>query len=141
MTIRKKSILAIAVTYLGLVVVLFITARFILLDNLKEVEEDSTLKYIGRAQNALDYTISDLESTTADWSSWDDTYAFVEDGDEEYIEANLVDETFIELNLNLMLFMNIDGQIVFEKAFDVQSETEVPVPQRLLKAKNALFSM
>ncbi len=131
MTIRKKSILAIAITYLGLVVVLFIAARFILLENLKEVEEDSTQKYIERAQNALDYVISDLETTTTDWSSWDDTYAFIMDGNEEYIETNLVNATFAGLNVNLMLFIDMDGRIVFEKAYDVQNETEVQVPQRL----------
>ena len=38
MTIRKKALLAIAITFVGLIVIMFAISRFILLDNLEEVE-------------------------------------------------------------------------------------------------------
>jgi len=129
MTIRKKSLLAIAITFVSLIVILFVISRFILLENLKKVEEENARQNVERALSALSYTLSNLESTTTDWSSWDDTYAFIEDVNDEYIKGNLVDETFIELSLNLMLFVNSSGQTIFGKAFDLHSEEEIQVPQ------------
>ncbi len=131
MTIRKKSLLAIVITFVSLIVILFAISRFILLENLREVEEESTRQNVERAVNALSYTLSDLKSTTTDWASWDDTYTFIKDGNSEYIKTNLVDGTFIALRLNLMLFVNSSGQTVFSKAFDLHREEEIQVPQSL----------
>jgi len=44
-----------------------------------------------------------------------------------------MDETFINSKLNLMLFINISGQPVFGKAFDLRTMTEVPVPNGILE--------
>ena len=131
MTIRKQSLFAIAITFTTLIVILFLISKFILLDNLRELEQENTYQNVERALSALSYTISDLESGTDDWASWDDTYAFINDVNDEYIESNLIDETFIGLRLNLMLFINSSGQIVFGKAFDLYNEEETPIPPDL----------
>jgi len=99
---------------------------------LEEIEERNTSKYIEQALGALSYLISDLEVDTADWAAWDDTYAFIEDGNDEYIQSNLVDETFITMRLNLMLFVHSSGHIVFGKAFDLENEETTPIPPDLL---------
>ncbi|GAH42577.1 unnamed protein product, partial [marine sediment metagenome] len=72
-----------------------------------------------------------MDATAGDWASWDDTYDFIEDANDEYIESNLIDGTFTELRLNLMLFINSSGQIVFGKAFDLYNEEEISIPQSL----------
>jgi len=100
--------------------------------SLEEIEERDTSKHVEQALGALSHLISDLEADTAGWASWDDTYAFIEDGNEEYIQSNLVDGTFITLRLNLMLFVHSSGHIVFGKAFDLENEEETPIPQDLL---------
>ncbi|MBN1763609.1 MAG: PAS domain S-box protein, partial [Methanomicrobia archaeon] len=62
-----------------------------------------------------------------------DTYAFIEDRNEEYIASNLIDGTFADLELNLMLFIDSSGQIVFGKAFDLENEEELPIPPSLVE--------
>lgn len=131
MTIRKKALLAITVIFVGLIVILFVISRFVLLENLNKLEKDNTSRDVERVLNVWAYTVSDLVSTTTDWSSWDDTYAFLEDGNSKYINSNLVDNTFIGIRLNLMLFIDSSGKTVFSKAFDLNSGEEIPVPQSL----------
>jgi len=131
MTIRKQTVFQIAITFTILIAIIFVISRFILLENLEELEKENTQQNVERVLSALSYTLSDLESGTNDWASWDDTYAFINDVDDEYIESNLIDETFIGLRLNLMLFVNSSGQIVFGKAFDLYNEEETPIPPDL----------
>ena len=73
-----------------------------------------------------------MKTLTYDWAVWDDTYAFIENANQEYIKSNLVDGTFTTLNLNLMLFINTSGQMVYSKAFNLNNKEEVAVPQELL---------
>ena len=131
MTLRKKALLIIGLSLLGMLILIYVTSRFILLSNLEETEERYTGQNVERAMASLSHMLLELETTTADWASWDDTYAFIETRDEEYIRSNLLDETFITLGLNLMMFVDSSEQEVFSKAFDLQNEVEVPVPERV----------
>jgi len=99
---------------------------------LEEIEERHTLENVEQALSAFSYLISDLEADTANWAAWDDTYAFIEDGNDKYIQSNLTDETFIALRLNLMLFIHSSGQVVFDKALNLENGEEIPIPQDLL---------
>jgi len=132
MSLRTKALIIIGVSLLCMVGLLYATSRFIFMRGLEEIEERDTSKHVEQALAALSYLISDLEADTADRASWDDTYAFIDDGNDEYIQSNLVDETFITLRLNLMLFVHSSGNIVFSKAFDLENEEETPIPQDLL---------
>ncbi len=127
MTLRNKVLLMIGITIVCLVSFVYVASRFTLLKDLEVIEENEANKNVERVLSAFHYTISDLETQTLDWSSWDDTYAFIETGDEEYVQSNLVIGTFLSLRLNLMLFINSSGQTVFSKAVDLNTETEIPI--------------
>ncbi len=132
MTLRTKALLIIGVTLICVVGALYVTSRFTLMRGLTGIEEHETQKYVERVLAVLSQEVFDLESNTVDWSSWDDTYIFIEDANSEYIESNLVDEAFISLRLNLMLFIHSSGRIVFGKAFDLDNQEEIPIPPGLL---------
>jgi len=139
---RKNILLIIAVSLISLCGILYATSRFTLLADLAEIEENYTHQNVERALGALSYIISDLEAETLDWAVWDDTYAFIEDANNEYIQSNLGNETFINLRLNLMLFIHSSGQVVFGKAFDLDNEEEIAIPQKVKThlSENGLFS-
>ncbi|MFC2072048.1 CHASE4 domain-containing protein [Chloroflexota bacterium] len=131
MTLRKKILLIISVVLISTICLVYLISRLTLIEDIEDIEEFTTHQNVERALGALYYVIADLETTTSDWASWDDTYAFIEDANDEYIQSNLIDDTFITLKLNLMLFINSSGQTIFGKAFDLYNEEEGPVPQGL----------
>lgn len=131
MTLRKETLIRIGVTIIGLIAVLFVTSRTILLRSFAQLEKQNTHQNIERVMNALSDDLGKLNITAADWAHWDDTVAFVEGDYADYVEANLGDLTLVNLQLNLMLFVHSSGQIVFAKALDLESETEMPVPDLL----------
>jgi len=119
------------VTLASLILILYAVSRVILLDSFTELEEQSTRRNVERILSALSNDLSILNHLTGDWAGWDDTYAFIEDANDNYIKSNLVDETFTELKLNIMLFINSSGQIIFGKGFDLKNRKEIPVPKSL----------
>ena len=131
MTLRRKTLIYICVTFVILIWILHTISQNILLDSFAQLEEQNTSQNVERVLNTLSNDISSLATTTGDWASWDDTYAFIEDTNTDYIDSNLIDGTFTELRLNFMLFINTSGQIVFGKAFDLHNEEEIPIPQSL----------
>ncbi|MFC1976774.1 CHASE4 domain-containing protein [Chloroflexota bacterium] len=132
MTLRTKVLLIIGGSLLCMVGLAYATSRFTFIRGLEEIEQHDTRRNVERALGALAYLITDMEADAADWAAWDDTYAFIGDSNDEYIQSNLVDETFIKLRLNLMLFVDSSGSIVFGKAFDLENEAEISIPQDLL---------
>lgn len=82
---------------------------------------------------AIDDEFARLLATTVDWAEWDDTYAFVEGRNEEYISSNLVDGTFIDLGIDLVIFLDRDGEIVYAKLYDSKDGCEGPIEPELLE--------
>jgi sensor domain CHASE-containing protein len=117
MTLRRKALLIVAVTLISLIGILYTVSRFVFIEGLSEIEELDVHKQVEQAAGVLSNELANLEANTANWSAWDNTYVFIESGDEEYIQSNLTDETFINLQLNLMLFIHSSGQVVFSKVF------------------------
>lgn len=128
MTLRRKTLLIIAGTFYGVIILLFFISRTILLENYADLERQSLYRDVERVQASYSQQLASLETTAADWAAWDDTYAFITDRNEEYIRSNLTDSTFVELGLNLMLYIDSSGQIVFGEAFDLENEKEAPLP-------------
>lgn len=132
MSLRTKAILVICIALIAVVAALYGTSRFILMSGLSRIEKYETEQNVQRATNVLSETISEKETDVVDWAVRDDTYAFVEDANDEYVERNLADETFVNVNINLMLFINSSGRVIFSKAFDLDNQKEVPAPPQLL---------
>ncbi len=131
MTLRRKTLFIIGATFYGVIILLFFISRNILLDTFVELENQNVYQNTERVLSTLSGEVSHLEATTGDRAAWNDTYAFIEDANPEYIESNLIDGTFIKLRLNLMIFIDSAGQTIFGKAFDLNNEEEIPVPQSL----------
>jgi len=137
MTLCKKTLLIIGVMIAGLIVIVYVILQIILLSSFSKLEKQNTQQNVERALDALSNDLFVLDVTCDNWASWDDTYAFIKDANGEYVKSNLIDGTFIKLRLNLILFVNSSGQIVFGKAFDLQNETEIPIPQSLQELLSA----
>jgi len=137
MNLRRKILLIFAVALIVMTLVVYVGAQFILLDNYAALEKQRAAVNVKRCLSALSNELAELDSTASDWAEWDDTYAFTQDANDEYVESNLVDDTFANLRLNIMLFINSEGNVVYGKAFNLQNMSETPVPQDLLELLSA----
>jgi len=139
MTLRKKILLIIAVTFACLIGVLYLASREIILRSFLALEQSRGQEDVREAAEFINEELNQMEKLAHDYASWDDTYEFIARPAENprYIKSNMVDETFTSQRLNLILFVNTAGKIVYGKAFDLNRMEEVPVPPAILPHLNA----
>lgn len=92
--------------------------------------------------HALNNDLSTLNNTAEDWSHYDDAYKFVSGNNPTFEERSLLDATFLRLNLNLIILTDENGNILFSKAIDLQTQKEIPLPLNLTEeiTSNGLLS-
>ena len=143
MSVRLKTLFVICLTFLALLGILYFTAQWFLLRDAIIAEQKSTTRDVTRLLAALDDQIAVMDANVGDWAPWDDTYKFIISGDTGYIDSNLPNVTFTNLDVELMLFVNNSGQIVFGKMVDLENGEEIPIPESLnsqLQVGNRLLS-
>lgn len=129
MKLREKTLIVIGFTTACFLIGLYVVSEWIMLDSYVRLEEQDMRQNIQRVMDALESDVQTMDSISGDWSSWDDTYVFVQDANRQYVESNLAAEsTFANNQVNLMIFVNNSGSIVFGKAVDLNSEEEQPLP-------------
>jgi PAS domain S-box-containing protein len=132
MSVRKKIFIIICVTFLVLLGILFFTSRWFVYQDANVADEKSATRDTTRLLASLDNEIAGLDATLSDWAPWDDTYEFITNGDPGYIKSNLPNNSaYTNIGVELMLFINNSGQIVFGKMVDLESGAEIPIPKSL----------
>jgi signal transduction histidine kinase/CheY-like chemotaxis protein len=92
------------------------------------LERDEARKDMVRCTNALDREVHHLDTLCQDWAGWDDTYAFVQDGNHEYIRSNLVLETFQDSDLNLIHICDEHARTVWTGTYNAGKAGLVHAP-------------
>ncbi len=95
-----------------------------------------------RVTKAIYRELQHLESLVKDWSSWDDSYQFVADQNTQYIASNLVPDTFNSLKLDLIVYCNIHGEIIW-KGIHIPHRADAELPElskKVLPLDDALLA-
>ncbi|WP_048065198.1 CHASE4 domain-containing protein [Methanosarcina acetivorans] len=129
----SKKIFIITILIFAVLTATFAFTYNIQLSNFLGLEKADTLKNVERVQNAVYTEQSYINNMAQDWACWDDTYRFIEDGNQEYINVNLQNQTLDGLKVNVMLFVNETGKLVYSKSIDINTGEETPVPVDLLE--------
>ncbi|MEF3696221.1 sensor histidine kinase [Desulfolutivibrio sp.] len=115
MGLRRATLLLTGLTLAVLLVALYATSRFIILDRFLSLENEITRQNVERGVNALMARLAQLGLLATDWANWDDAYAFVAEPGEEFIQSNLTPETFVHQSLDVILFFDVTGSVVWGK--------------------------
>lgn len=133
MTLRKKTLLIVGLTLGVLFIGLIVASWTIVLGGFEDQESQDTRTNVERVLGALDDDLRQLEVTTRDWAEWNDTYQYMEDRNEAYIESNWVDGTLAVIGMNVALYVDTAGQVVLSKAYDLAADEVAAVPDSLLE--------
>ncbi|MEN6290487.1 MAG: CHASE4 domain-containing protein, partial [Methanobacterium sp.] len=133
MKLREKTLVLLGITITCSIIVMYMASNVVLMGGFQTLEEQNTLQNIQLATNVLSGEISDLNKTINDWAVWDDTYIFIQNHNSRYIQSNLLNSTFTDLKLNLVIYFDNSGNIVYGKEFDLQKKEEKPVSESIKK--------
>jgi PAS domain S-box-containing protein len=142
MAVRRKSLVIVILTVTCLIAVIYASSRMTVLAGFVKLEEEFTRRRVRGALAELQEKIDILSDKASDWAEWDDAYAFINDGNKEFIKSNLLEQTFLSLKINLIVFADTTGKIVWGQGFDLAKKMPAPLPERLSPylVKNRVFS-
>jgi diguanylate cyclase (GGDEF)-like protein/PAS domain S-box-containing protein len=90
-----------------------VTTRTLTDKKFNDLEENLINSNLRRSLNAVTGITSSLNLLVADWANWDDTYHFLQDGNQEYIVSNLPIGTFISQQNNIIALLDINKKLVW----------------------------
>jgi|GEM_PF-2156540 PAS domain S-box-containing protein len=133
MKVMTKTLVIFFIMTLLFIGAAYSLTEFFVMGGFLQNEATQVKENMGKVAHAIDMEFDHMEKILVDWSAWDDTYRFIVDRNEEYINSNLVNETFINLDLNLMVFVNSSNAVIFGKAVDLYTGEEARIPGTLLE--------
>lgn len=131
MSLRNKTLLAIGATLLGLCIALYAVASELLMESVDRAEEEQTYKVVNSVLTLIAQKRSQLASRFSDWAAWDDAYEFVSDDNDRFKQTNLVEATLANLKLDVIVFIDTSGRVVYGTGFNQADRRKTPLPDGL----------
>jgi PAS domain S-box-containing protein len=133
MTVRRKTLIIVAITCLGLVIVLYAASRSFLLGGFIKLEQASAHENVQRVLNAFAQNLSALARYTSDHASSDDLYNSI-DGPGEFVQSLMGKDdrgTPITQRFNFVILTNAFAKIVVARGRDILTNTSQNLPKSL----------
>jgi signal transduction histidine kinase len=125
MRLRTKTMITVALVSLLIFGALQLVTLLVIQPSFASLENQNVMQGISQARSVIDYRLSQLEGKVKDYSFWDDTYNFVQNRNDDYVENNFVDVTFENLGLNLVAVVDENRSIVYCQSFDLNNSVKV----------------
>jgi PAS domain S-box-containing protein len=72
-----------------------------------------------------------MNQTSQDWAQWDDAYTFVSGNNPNFVAKDLPPNTYSRLDINLIIFVNNNGKVMYGKAYDLKTKQFTSLPKNL----------
>lgn len=112
MALRTKTLAVIGTTLVLMIALISSISRVIVLGGYERLERQSILQNVEQAVRMIDDELAQVKSVVGDWAPWDETYQFVQDGNQDYIDNNLAESTIINLPIDFLIYLNSTGEMV-----------------------------
>lgn len=143
MKIRTKGVIAIILITIIFFVALFTVAVFVIQPSFNDLEKQQADQGLVQTKNAINYDLSQIEGNLVSYSVWDDSYNFVQNHNQNYIDLNFPDSTFESYGLNLAAIVDNNKNLIYCQSFDLNNSVKVQTSnesKQLLISNNALWT-
>ncbi len=144
MTIANRVGALVAAALLILLAVDTLVLDKIVLPGFSALEEQGAREDMRRVKAELDNELEGLLRLTTDWAAWDDSYRFIKDRNQDFIQSNLETKVMFEQHTSLMWFLDAEGRTVWGRAMDTGQSLPKPhasFPGQNLPPDNPLINL
>ncbi|MEZ5333820.1 MAG: PAS domain S-box protein [Methanolobus sp.] len=131
MQLRTKTLVVYSFTLFLLVLTLYLSAGSIVFNSFEELETNAVHDDMGKALDFIDQTEMHLNLLSQSWATSHDTVEFVQTNNSGYIETHLANANLQANYVNVIIFMDDSGEIVYKKAYDMYKQEELDFPEDL----------
>lgn len=98
--------------------------------NLEKIEIG---KNVNRYHQYINEILHAEGALAVDWGYWNDAYEFLENRNKNFIEHNIDYSTLENLSINLVLYVNTKGKIIYGTGADLQKQDLIPYTKDIEK--------
>jgi PAS domain S-box-containing protein len=134
MTVRRKTLLIIALTCLGLVVVLYAASRSFVLGGFIKLEQTNAQENVQRVLNALEQDFAAMDRFTYDRASTDETYNGMSPPAPEgfrWLFGKDATGTTQTQRFNFIFLIDTSGHIIASRGLDIVTKQVIDIPNSL----------
>ena len=127
MGLLHKALIALLVTSLMTLAGLLAARQWLVVPELERLEAEADKRDAQAVMLGFDMLIDNLARFAYDYAVWDDTYQFIEDGNQAYLDSNIVPTTFESLDIHLALLVDNIGRVRLNRVYDAEDGSLEPL--------------
>jgi PAS domain S-box-containing protein len=131
MSLGTKAVAVLGALAAALLLVLAAVQIRLVRAGFARVEQGYGHENAARVLRAVERCAEDLDTVAADWASWDEMYAFAQDRNHGFAQANIAPEFMKAPRIHLLLVVDAAGAVVGGAATAPQSLAARPIPADL----------
>jgi signal transduction histidine kinase/DNA-binding response OmpR family regulator len=132
-TLRRQATISLGIALTLLVLGLYVVCSKILLRGFARIEEEVVRRDVDRVREALRISTEGLIEKASDWAFWDDSWRYVQDRNEGFVDSNLDAVALALLRVDAMIFLDAKLELVRAVGVDGHGE-HVDPPAELVAA-------
>lgn len=113
--------------------VLYAISSFILLHGFVIIEDQQIAHNTERLQEIIIDDEETLKSTTYAWSTWDDSYHYIQKRNPKYFSGTYLIDSIFDNKFSSIIMFDLEGDILFAQDYDLQNRKFIPSPPPFLK--------
>ncbi len=125
MRLRGKVMLPVGLAMTALAMSLGAAAVALLFQGFARVERQSIEQKTAQGLHGVNLFAEQLALKLHDWAAWDDTYDFMDDRNADYLASNITYESMVGTRIDLIIYLDPQGQIVHSAEIDEQNGLNV----------------
>jgi two-component system, NtrC family, sensor kinase len=118
-------------TLIGAIGAWYAIASSILLKSFAQVEQQRVQQDVQRTLSTTRYELSGIMNKLRDYAIWDETYAFAEGTQPDYIGSAVTPGTFKDNQVQFVAMLRTSGALIYSSFYDAKKQALVPLPAQL----------
>ena len=134
MKLYNKFLTGVVLASAIFIIIIILLSNSVLVSDSAIIQENSIIRDVERVHNAMNREEANISAFVQDYSSWDDSYDFSNDRNEEYIVSNFSDlSSYKKFRINFMIYTNKQGEIILSNGFNLKSDDDMLLSDKLEK--------
>ncbi len=118
MSIRNKTLLVLVPCVLVMVVAQYVVCHVQMTPRFEHLEREDARHHMSTIRRALDERVGSIARLCRDWAFWNDTYEFVENHNQAYLDSTCTSSIFCQAGLNVVHYYDTQGKLVWGSNID-----------------------
>lgn len=110
MSLRRRVLSLLAVVLALYLVASWAIQQWIILPSFERIERTEAMTAIKRCLDTVDRELESMRTVCSDYAGWDDAAQFLADGNQKFIDDNLMPATYAALDVDLIGYFHLDGR-------------------------------